>query len=153
MYCKNCGAEIQEKTKFCPSCGKATSDRKQSQQSTKEYGEELGKGIKIGLQGLNTVCSTKKRKTAILLIIIPLLICISGFTGIGVTEGNGSGLFALMFMAGLLLGIYQFYVGKFGKGILYTITMGGFFVGCLIDLFKLTVTKTFKDANGFPLIY
>lgn len=151
MYCKNCGAEIQEKTKFCPSCGKATSDRKQSQQSTKEYGEELGKGIKIGLQGLNTVCSPKKRKTAILLIVIPLAIFVIGLvTGVTSSPDNVK---ATGILAGFLLGIYQFYVGKFGKGVLYTITMGGFFVGCLIDLFKLIVTKTFKDANGFPLIY
>jgi hypothetical protein len=59
--------------------------------------------------------------------------------------------FATVF--GLCLGLYQFYVGKIKKGLLYTITFGGLLIGCTIDLFRLAFTKTFKDANGFPLIY
>ena len=122
-----------------------------------EYGAELGAGIRQGLQGLNTVCSPKKRQTCIKLIVIPLLLAFVGLfvSAIGSVEGASTvSTVGAICTAGIFcLGLYQFYVGKFFKGILYTITFGGFFIGCLIDLFKLVVTKTFKDANGFPLIY
>ena len=53
----------------------------------------------------------------------------------------------------LLSGACQFYVGKFKKGLIYTFTIGFFLVGALIDIFKLAVTGTFRDVNGFPVIY
>lgn len=130
---------------------------RRKQPTVQEYGAELGAGIKQGLQGLNTACSPKKRKTCIRLITIPLLLFMIGIIVTGIASVEEST--ALTAIGGLCtlglfcLGLYQFYVGRIGKGILYTITLGGFFIGCLIDLFKLTVTKTFKDANGFPLIY
>ena len=132
------------------------------QSTVQEYGAELGAGIKQGLQGLNTVCSPKKRKTCIRLIIVPLFLSILGLFARGFMDSTAAGsftdvvinLFAAVGTITLLgLGVYQFYVGKVFKGIVYTVTCGGFLVGCLIDLFKLVVTKTFKDANGFPLIY
>lgn len=125
---------------------------KKKQLTVQEYGAELGAGIKQGLQGLNTACSPKKRKTCIRLITIPLfLFIVGGF--IGLVEESAMVIAGIGTLGGFCLGLYQFYVGRIGIGILYTITFGGFFIGCLIDLFKLTVTKTFKDANGFPLIY
>lgn len=117
----------------------------------REYGAEIGEGVKKGMQGLNTVCSPKKRKTCIRLILIPLILFIA-LLGIGASTGNDS-IGAIGVLFGLCLGLYQFYVGKILKGIIYTISCGGIVIGCLIDLFKLVFTKTFKDANGFPLIY
>lgn len=114
-----------------------------------QYGRELGEGIKQGLQGINTMCSPKKRKTAIKLIVIPLTMFLVGV----ILVAFGLEQFAILGIGIFGLGLYQFYVGKFKMGIIYTITFGGFMFGCLIDLFKLCVTKTFKDANGFPLIY
>jgi len=35
------------------------------------------------------------------------------------------------------LGIHQFYLGKIGRGILYLLTAGLFFVGVIVDLFTL----------------
>lgn len=119
--------------------------------TTQDYGAEIGVGIKKGLQGLNTNCSPKKRKTCIRLIVVPLLLAIVG-SFIGAVENNT--VFTAIGGLGLIsLGLYQFYVGRIGKGVLYTVTFGGLFIGCLIDLFKLLVPKTFTDANGFPLIY
>lgn len=126
------------------------------------YGAEIGAGIKKGLQGLNTNCSPKKRKTCIRLIVVPLLLFIIGVFARGLMENAADGsltkvvstlLVAIGTVAPLGLGLYQFYVGRVGKGVLYTVTLGGLLIGCLIDLFKLLVPKTFKDANGFPLIY
>lgn len=36
MFCKNCGTEISEQTKFCPKCGNAVMNNKESQIDKKE---------------------------------------------------------------------------------------------------------------------
>lgn len=118
---------------------------------TTKYGKELGVGIKEGLKGLNTMASPKKRKTCIMMIIIPFALFVLFFS-IGMLLDNDK-IASIGTFFGLFLGVYQFYVGKFKKGLIYTITIGGLCIGALIDLFKLTVTKTFRDSNGFPLIY
>lgn len=124
---------------------------------TQEYGAELGAGIRQAMQGLNTVCSPKKRKKCIKLIVIPILMTFAGLvlTAIGSAEESSvlTAVGTICTLGIFGLGLYQFYVGRIFKGVLYTITFGGFFIGCLIDLFKLVVTKTFKDANNFPLLY
>ena len=45
------------------------------------------------------------------------------------------------------LGAHRFYVGKTGTGILYAMSVGGFYVGWLIDII-LILTKNFKDNEG-----
>lgn len=122
-----------------------------NKQTTHNYGVELGAGIKEGLRGLNTTCSPKKRKVCMRLIYIPVIpfwVCIA----LGAATKNETVL-AVAMLFGFCLGMYQFYAGKFKKGLIYTITLGVLGIGCLIDLFKLGVTHTFKDSNGFPLIY
>lgn len=120
------------------------------QKKNVNYGKELGAGIKQGMQGLNTMASPKKRKTCIILSFIPFIALILGII-YGNTENETiSVIFAISV---LLSGSCQFYVGKFKKGLIYTFTCGVFLIGALGDLFKLTVTKTFRDANGFPVIY
>lgn len=47
-------------------------------------------------------------------------------------------------------GAHRYYVGKIGTGILYTFTAGLFFVGWIIDIFKILL-GTFKDNVGNPL--
>lgn len=121
------------------------------QNDVRAYGAELGIGLKQGLQGLNTVCSPKKRKTAIFLILVPLLIA-AVFFPIGLSTNNET-IQYIGVVGFFLLGLHQFYVGKIKAGLIYTITAGLFIIGAVINLFKLTVTKTFRDANGFPLIY
>lgn len=143
IKCPECGKEISDQASSCPNCGYGL--------NTTQYGHELGTGIKEGLKGLNTAASPKRRKICILLISIPLVIFFLSLT-IGVAL-NSNAIMSIGVFAGLCLGIYQFYVGKFSKGIIYTITMGGLVFGAVFDLLKLFLTKSFKDANGFPLIY
>lgn len=143
IKCPECRKEISSKANSCPNCGYEI--------NTPNYGERLGIGIKRGMKGLNTMASPKKRKTCILMLVIPLFLFILFFS-IGIASNNDN-IASLGLFFGFCLGIYQFYIGKIKKGLLYTITIGGMCIGALIDLFRLTITKTLCDANGFPIIY
>lgn len=70
-----------------------------------------------------TQTSDKKKGTA-------LGLCCLGYIGIG--------------------GIHYFYVGRYGKGILYLITCGMFFIGTVIDTIKIA-SGGFVDNVGAPL--
>lgn len=70
-----------------------------------------------------TIASDKSKKTATIL-------CCIGFLGIG--------------------GLHEFYVGRFGKGLIKLFTANWFVIGTIIDLIKL-LNGTFADANGQPL--
>ncbi len=117
---------------------------------TNNYGRELGAGIKEGMKGLNTAASPKKKKTCLILSCMPFVAVIMAMIG-GITENDT--IIGMCLIPVLLSGACQFYVGKFKKGLIYTFTIGFFLVGALIDIFKLAVTGTFRDANGFPVIY
>lgn len=116
-----------------------------------KYGREIGRGIREGMRGLNTTASPKKRKTCALMIVIPFILFVAFFS-VGIASSNDK-IASVGIVCGLCMGMYQFCVGKFKKGLIYTITIGFFCIGALADLFKLMVTHTFKDSNGFPLIY
>ncbi len=117
---------------------------------TNDYGRELGAGIKEGMKGLNTAASPKKKKN--MSDIILYAICCGNYgNDRGITENDT--IIGMCLIPVLLSGACQFYVGKFKKGLIYTFTIGFFLVGALIDIFKLAVTGTFRDANGFPVIY
>ena len=46
------------------------------------------------------------------------------------------------------IGVHRYYVGKIGTGILYTLTLSLFGIGCLVDLIKIATGKfTDKDGN------
>lgn len=143
IICPECGKKFSDTASACPSCG--------YQHNTVAYAKNVGLGIKEGLKGLNTTASPKKRKVCIFLILIPLILFLL-FFAIGILTDNDFLMYTGLGF-GFCLGLYQFYVGKIKRGILYTITLGGFLIGSIIDLFKLLLTKTFKDSNGFPLIY
>jgi len=47
-------------------------------------------------------------------------------------------------------GAHYFYVGRYGKGILYLFTLGLCLIGWVVDLFKI-INGTFRDNVGQPL--
>lgn len=143
VKCPECGKKISDTAPSCPHCGYEI--------NVVGHGKELGKGIKENMKGLNTFASPKRRKTCILLILVLMALFII-FFAIGISTDNDT-IASIGIVFGLCMGIYQFYVGKFKMGAIYTITIGGILIGAIPDLFKLLFTKTFKDSNGFPLIY
>ena len=51
---------------------------------------------------------------------------------------------------GGFLGIHQFYVGKFGKGLLYLFTAGLLCFGWIVDIIKIA-SGSFLDNAGAPM--
>ena len=45
------------------------------------------------------------------------------------------------------VGAHQFYVGRFGKGVLYMLTLGCLGIGCLYDLISIVLGR-FRDSDG-----
>ena len=56
----------------------------------------------------------------------------------------------LLCIFGGWLGLHQYYVGKIGKGLVYTFTFGIFTVGWLLDIIKILI-GSFRDNVGAPL--
>lgn len=104
----------------CPECGKEISS---NAESCPNCGTPLKKGKvkKPTVSTYATVTSNKKRKTA-------LLMCIFG------------GWF----------GLHQYYVGRIGRGLLYTFTVGFFLIGWFSDIFRILL-GTYTDNVGAPL--
>lgn len=48
-------------------------------------------------------------------------------------------------------GAHYFYVGRYGKGILYLCTVGGFMFGWIYDIIKIKIGR-FRDYYGNYLI-
>ena len=55
----------------------------------------------------------------------------------------------LCFFVGML-GVYRFYVGKIGTGILQLLTFGGLGIWTMVD-FIMIVTGNFRDKAGLPV--
>lgn len=51
---------------------------------------------------------------------------------------------------GGFFGLHQFYVGKYGKGLLYLFTGGFFILGWFTDIISILL-GTFRDNTGAPL--
>ena len=51
---------------------------------------------------------------------------------------------------GGVFGLHNFYVGRFGRGLLFFFTMGLFGIGWITDIFKI-LFGTFRDNVGMPL--
>lgn len=63
-----------------------------------------------------------------------------------VSEKNWLTAFLLCFFLGGI-GVHRYYAGKIGTGILYTLTLGLFGIGYLVDLILIAVGK-FTDKDG-----
>lgn len=50
-----------------------------------------------------------------------------------------------------VIGAHNFYVGRYGRGIFFFLTAGGFMIGFMIDIVKIILGR-FKDQYGNYLI-
>lgn len=61
---------------------------------------------------------------------------------------KGTALILCIFLG--IFGAHYFYVGRFGKGILYLFTGGLFIIGWIVDIIKIA-SGSFVDNVGVPL--
>lgn len=134
MFCKNCGKEIDNNAVVCPGCGVATDNFKAN--SAQEKASDSTPNITIVNTNTNTnknenvntvpvaTRQPKSKKTA-------LILCLLGLFGVA--------------------GLHQFYAGRIGKGILYLLTYGLFFIGTIVDIIKI-LSGSFKDKYGVAMV-
>lgn len=140
-YCEKCGSEIPDGRKFCSNCGATLENANPFEEILQKPTIEKSRDIKE---------SSKSRLICIILLVVPL-VWVMVFSTMGVSLDNT--LFSNISAFGaLFLGVHQFYVGKIKMGILFTLTVGCFLIGAIIVLIKLTITKTFVDGDGLPVI-
>lgn len=129
MYCRNCGAQIDDKAEFCIHCGVAPRNgNKFCPNCGSETPELAVVCVKCGilLSENKRNCSSQKDPS--------------------LSEKNGIVAFVLCFFLGCL-GIHSFYCGKIGYGVAQLITCGGCGIWALIDLI-LIACGTYKDSEG-----
>lgn len=140
-YCEKCGSEIPDGQKFCSNCGTPLVN-------ANPY-EEILEQVPTS-ENLSTKISSKNWTICLVLLVVPLAWFLL-FSIVGNLVNNAF-IANLGAFGGLFLGVHQFYVGKIKMGIFFTLTIGGFVVGAILFLIELTVTKTFKDVNGFTVV-
>ncbi len=52
--------------------------------------------------------------------------------------------------AGIAAGVFRFYTGHIGIGVIQLVTLGGCGIWALID-FIMIITGSYTDVNGLPL--
>ena len=121
MYCKNCGKQIADGTKYCPECGtnNANDSYPNAAQPIVVNVMNSNSNSNINNNGYSRPLKSK---------VVAALLC--------------------FFLGGL--GIHRFYVGKIGIGIIFLLTAGLFGIGALID-FIVILCGGFRDSLGQPL--
>ena len=130
MYCKNCGAEMNENAIACMSCGfgKGTGEK-----FCANCGKEINPGAAIcvncGAAVKNTVAVDGEQKSKLVAVLLAL------------------------FLGGI--GIHDFYLGYTKNGIIkivLTVCTGfGGSIWALVDLIRLLTGSINTDANGVEL--
>lgn len=168
MQCPKCGAEVAEKTSYCPTCGQflgvtkcpsCGADVTPGAAFCPNCGAELPKTPQQAKyqaakapQQPQPVPAAPQQPT----IVInntntntnnnrPAAAGVEAMTS---PKSRWLALALCFFLGGL--GVHRFYVGKIGSGILYLCTFGLFGFGWLIDFFKI-LFGSFRDKYGFWL--
>lgn len=129
MYCRNCGAQIDDNAKFCQSCGHATDVQQHPQPAQNQPPQYQQPVINV----INTNTNINKNTN-------------SGYNY--VRKNKWVAFFLCLFLG--YFGVHRFYVGKAGSGILWLFTCGMFGIGWFFDLIAI-LCGGFKDKNGQPL--
>lgn len=130
MYCKNCGAEMNESAVACMSCGFAKG-------AGSKYCANCGKEINPGA----AICTN----------------CGASVQSVAAANGNQKSKLVAVLLAFFVggFGIHDFYLGynKYGiiKIVLTCCTGVGGSIWALIDFIRLLTGSISTDANGVPL--
>lgn len=126
-FCPNCGASIEQGTKFCANCG--TQIAAQPQQVAQPQPaqpavvssptQSVSQVVQVQMPGAYPQGPSQKSR------LVALLLCI--FFG--------------------YLGFHRFYVGKIGSGVLYLLTVGVWGIGWVIDCI-IILLGGLKDGMG-----
>ncbi len=108
-FCKHCGEKIPQDAVICVKCGRQVEDI----------------GSKNSQFVINNVANSASSSSAS-----------SSSNQAGVRYCSKWVSFILCLFLGFL-GFHKFYEGKIGVGIIYMCTLGGFLIGCIIDLFNI----------------
>ena len=142
MYCRNCGNELPNETKFCPNCGTAQEDAPKKLKYCKHCGEQIdiecvvcpkcGKQVEeLKAETPQVVINNSNSNTS-----SNVNTNVNRNTVNVVRRGKQKNkwvAFALCFFLGYF-GAHKFYEGKAGMGILYLFTLGLFGFGWLVDI-------------------
>lgn len=92
MYCKNCGAHLDDDANFCPSCGKKVeSVAKESTEETKTDKEEQKESEKVVKEELSEDNKTSRKKIGIIAgAVAVVLILVIGYFSIGLNMQKNS---------------------------------------------------------------
>lgn len=90
MFCKNCGKEIKGNEKFCPYCGQAVDEKRETGKRADEKDKNIKKQDDIAEKKQEqTKLNGKKRKSKKWIFIIPVLVIIIGaIVFFGVVNGD-----------------------------------------------------------------
>lgn len=150
MYCRHCGAQLPDGSKFCTACGKAQTD-----ENAVVYCSACGAQVAAGVDtcpacGAPIVAATPAPAPAPQSNPVPQpapasqpTIIInntnSNVNTVGGQTGKRCNKWVSFFLC-LFLGVFgghRFYEGRIGSGILYLFTAGLFFVGVIVDLIAI----------------
>ena len=137
MFCLKCGSHNNQEDYFCSKCGNQLYN---NQLATKSDHMSQNPSQYVSMT------SDKNKSTAQRLCIISF---VCAFITLGITKCE-TDVHPLLYLLVLFSGAHRFYVGKIGTSILYMFTFGLFFIGILIDLFKISMGQ-FTDNVGQPL--
>jgi len=124
--CINCRNKIVGGNMFCGVCGTSIIPQQvpqQSMQAQPVYAQQP-QTINVHVTAPSQVTSFVSHKSRSIALVLCLFLGLSG--------------------------AHLFYVGKYGRGIIYFLTAGLFFWGALINFFAI-LGGVFKDKNGLPL--
>lgn len=109
MFCKKCGAQMDDTTKVCPACGEPIeNDQQASTQVPPVIINNVNNNTNTNNAGMDYPYKSK---------VVAAILCF--FLG--------------------SLGVHRFYVGKIGTGLIWLITLGFFGIGTLIDFICILV--------------
>lgn len=165
MFCKNCGAQIDDTAERCPQCGSYTGARSNQNNTIfcSNCGEKISKDALICPHcGVGTAKYHIDQERAKQTGAQPSINIVNTNTNTNTNANknyNGGGVYTrkkkwTAFLLCLFLGIFgahRFYVGKAGTGLVWLFTGGLFGIGWFIDLIVI-LCGGFKDNAGQPLI-